>query len=150
MQIVARTLDGKSFMLVVRPSDSVISVKHQIEELTGMAADAHELIFTARHMHDLKSLFEYRIGVGQPEHPVIYVVAKMKRPKRVERSRVSEYTRRDSDRDLDGDYDKQRSSSYDRNIDWSNDRDRELEMYERYEQYERHDNRYDSSVAEWN
>lgn len=74
MQLFVKTVTGKSIPLGVEPSDSVESVKAQIQDKENILVVQQRLIFGAKHLEDERTLSDYNIT----EEAIIYVVTRLR------------------------------------------------------------------------
>jgi len=71
IQIFVRLVDGKELTLNVYPSDTIESVKKQIQDKEGIKTDQQILIFSAKHLENNNTLSEYNIQNKSVLHLVI-------------------------------------------------------------------------------
>lgn len=61
MQILVKTLTGRTVTLAVNPTDFVENVKSMIEEVEGIPSEQQRLVFAGRDLEDEHQLSEYHI-----------------------------------------------------------------------------------------
>ena len=71
IQIFVRLVDGKELTLKVYPSDTIESVKKQIQDKEGIKTDQQILIFSAKTLENNNTLSEYNIQNKSVLHLVI-------------------------------------------------------------------------------
>ena len=71
IQIFVRLVDGKELTLNVYPSDTIESVKKQIQDKEGIKTDQQILIFSAKTLENNNTLSEYNIQNKSVLHLVI-------------------------------------------------------------------------------
>jgi hypothetical protein len=76
MKINVKTLDGRSVVFEVESSDTVQSLKEQIQFGLGFDTDAQRLIHVGRGLSSEKTLFDYNIG----ENDTVYLVLRLGTP----------------------------------------------------------------------
>ena len=62
--ISVRPLSGSSFPVSVDPSDTIASLKQQIEGIDGMPVANQRLIFAGRQLEDSRTISDYNIQAG--------------------------------------------------------------------------------------
>lgn len=71
MQIIVKTLVGKSIAIDVEAADNIASVKAKIAEKEGVPADQQRLIFGGKQLEDNMTLQEYNIADNSVLHMVL-------------------------------------------------------------------------------
>ena len=70
-QVFVRTLTGKNITLTVSSTDTVLSLKKQVENQESIPTDQQQLIFAGKQLEDDKTLGEYNIQKAATIHLVI-------------------------------------------------------------------------------
>jgi ubiquitin C len=77
MQILVKTLMGKTLTLNVYPSDTIENIKKKIQEKEGYKPDQQRLIFGEKELEDNKTLYEYNIQ----NQSVFYLIHRLREDK---------------------------------------------------------------------
>lgn len=70
-QLLAKTINGRTFVLEVEPSDTVKKLKQMIEDADGIPWQAQRLVFGGKQMEDPRTLSDYQLAEGYCVHVIL-------------------------------------------------------------------------------
>ena len=71
IQVVVKTLTGKTITFTVNPFMDIEDLKAEIQDKEGIPPNQHRLIFVGRKLEEGKTLDQYNIGDGSTLHLVL-------------------------------------------------------------------------------
>ena len=71
IQVVVKTLTGKTITFTVNPFMDIEDLKAEIQDKEGIPPNQHRLIFAGRKLEEGKTLDQYKIGDGSTLHLVL-------------------------------------------------------------------------------
>lgn len=73
IQIFVKSINGKSRTLTINPTDTIATIKRQLQEKEGINPEEQRLIFGGKNLEDNRTLQDYNIGAESTIHLVLRV-----------------------------------------------------------------------------
>ncbi len=75
MELKVKRTDGTTITLDVSVSDTILNLKQQIRDMTGIEIDRQRLVFSGGNLEDHRSIYDYGIQMQSTVHLIVKVSA---------------------------------------------------------------------------